>query len=72
MINYKQILANLVDFKLVDFEGVDSLISVLDNKKIRKLIINIKSKSGDKILLLLNSLGKEIQLYGLKGSKRKK
>ena len=49
MIKHKQILANLVEFKLVDFEEVDSPISALDNKTIRELIMNLKSKSGDEI-----------------------
>ena len=45
MIKHNQILANLVEFKLVDFVVVDSPISVLDSKMIRELIMNLKSKS---------------------------
>ena len=53
MIKYKQILANLVEFKLVDFEEVDSPISMIDNKIIRELIMNLKSKSGNKIFITI-------------------
>ena len=53
IIKHKQILANLVEFKLVDFEEVDLLISVLDNKTIRELIMNLKSKSGDQIFVTI-------------------
>ena len=53
MIKHKQILANLVEFKLVDFEEVDSPISALDNKTIRELIMNLKLKSGDKIFIAI-------------------
>ena len=53
IIKHKQILANLVDFKLVDFEEVDSLISIEDNKTIRELIMNSKSKSENKIFLVI-------------------
>ena len=53
MIKHKQILANLVEFKLVDFEEVDSLISIEDNKTIRELIMNSKSKSENKIFLVI-------------------
>ena len=50
---YKQILANLVEFKLVDFKEVDSLIGVLDKNLIRELIMNLQSKSGDKIFIAI-------------------
>ena len=53
IIKHKQILANPVEFKLVDCEEVDLLISILNNKKIRELIMNLKSKSGDKIFIII-------------------
>ena len=53
MIKYEKILANLVELKLVDFEEVDSPISVLDKKIIRELIMNLESKSGDKIFITI-------------------
>ena len=53
MIEHKQILAKLVELKLVDIEEVHFLISTLNNKKIRELIMNLKSKSGDKIFIAI-------------------
>ena len=37
----------------MDFEEVDSLISMLDNKTIRELIMNLEYKSSDKILIAI-------------------
>ena len=53
MIKHKQILANLVEFKLVDFEEVDLLIGALDNKTIRELIMNLDFKSENKIFITI-------------------
>ena len=50
---YGQVLANLVEFKLTDFEDIDSLIKNLDNKTIRELIMNLEFKSGDKIFIII-------------------
>ena len=59
MMMYSQVLANLVEFKLTDFEDIDSLIKNLDNKTIRELIMNLESKSSDKILSQSNNHGRE-------------
>ena len=53
MMMHGQVLANLVEFKLTDFEDIDSLIKNLDNKMIRELIMNLESKSGDKIFIAI-------------------
>ena len=53
MMMYGQVLANLVDFKLIDFEDIDSLIKNLDNKMIRELIMNLESKSSNKIFIAI-------------------
>ena len=46
-------LANLVEFKLIDFEDINSSIKNLDNKMIRELIMNLESKSSDKIFIAI-------------------
>ena len=48
-----QLLVNLVEYKLTDFEDIDSSIKNLDNKTIRDLIMNLESKSGDKIFIAI-------------------
>ena len=48
MMKYQQVLANLVEFKLTDFEEIDSPIRNLENKTVHQIIMNLKSKSGDK------------------------
>ena len=53
MIMYGQVLANLIEFKLIDFEDINSLIKNLDNKIIRELIMNLESKSSDKIFIAI-------------------
>ena len=50
---YGQVLANLVEFKLTDFEDIDSSIKNLDNKMIRELIMNLESKSSKKIFITI-------------------
>ena len=53
MKKYTQLLDNLVEFKLTDFEEIDSPIKKLENKTVRELIMNLKSKSGDKLFLAI-------------------
>ena len=53
MMMHGQVLANLVEFKLTDFEDIDLSIKNLDNKTIRELIMNLESKSGDKIFIAI-------------------
>ena len=53
MIMHGQVLANLVEYKLTDFEDIDSSIKKLDNKTIRELIMTLKSKSSDKIFIAI-------------------
>ena len=53
MVMHSQVLANLVEYKLTDFEDIDSSIKNLDNKTIRELIMNLESKSSDKIFIAI-------------------
>ena len=53
MIMHGQVLANLVEYKLTDFKDIDSSIKNLDNKMIRELIMNLESKSSDKIFIAI-------------------
>ena len=49
MMKHRQVLANLVEFKLTDFEEIDAPIKSLEDKTIRQLIMDLKSKSGEKL-----------------------
>ena len=51
MMIHRQVLSNLVEFKLTDFEDIYSLIKKLENKTIRELIMNLESKSGEKLYI---------------------
>ena len=53
MMKHKQVLAELVEFKLVDFNKIDSLVSTLENNMIRELIINLESKSKNKVFIIV-------------------
>ena len=48
-----QALANLVAFKLMEFEEITSLISALENKTIRQLMMDFKRGGRDKILIAI-------------------
>ena len=39
--NYRQIMANLVEFRINKLDAIDILISFLENKSIWKLIIDL-------------------------------
>ena len=54
MMIHRQVLSNLVEFKLADFEDINSLIKNLGNKTIRELIMNLESKSGKKLYIAVN------------------
>ena len=56
MIKHRQVFANLVEFKLTDFEDINSSIKNLENKTIRELIMNLESKTGDKIFIAIEWL----------------
>ena len=63
MMKYWQVLANLVEFKLTDFEEIDSPIKNLENKTAHQIIMNLKSKSGDKLYVTIErSLNGELVL----------
>ena len=53
MMMHGQVLTNLVEYKLTDFEDIDSSIKNLDNKTIRELIMILESKSSDKIFIAI-------------------
>ena len=46
-------LANLVEFKLIEFEEIDSLISNLENKTIRQLIMDLETEGKEKIFIAI-------------------
>ena len=45
-VKHKQVMSNLVDFKMCDLDTIDSPIRSLENKTLRSLIMDLKSKSG--------------------------
>ena len=47
IMKHKQVLANLVDFKLPDFQEIDSPISNLQGSTIRQLIMALKTEKGE-------------------------
>ena len=51
MMKHKQVLANLVELKLEDFEEIDSLIRELDDQIIRQLIMDLETKEKKKIFI---------------------
>ena len=53
MMKDKQVLANLVEFKLVNFEEKDLLIKTLDDKMMGNLITSLQSKSGIKTFAVI-------------------
>ena len=55
MIKHKQVLANLVEFKLNDFQDIDSPISVLQGKTIRQLIMDLKTKDSKTIFIAVET-----------------
>ena len=55
MIKHKQVLVNLVDLKLTKFEKIDSPINALEDKVIRRLIIELKTEGQNKILIAIKS-----------------
>jgi len=53
MIKHKQVLANLVDYRLTEFEEIDSPISALQGKTIRQLIMDLKTEKGETIFIAI-------------------
>ena len=53
MMKHRQVLANLVEFKLTDFEDIDSPIRSLENRTIRQLIMSLKAKNGDSLYIAI-------------------
>ena len=49
ILKHKQVLANLADFKLNEFEDIDSPIGTVKNQTFRQLIMDLKTASGEKI-----------------------
>ena len=46
-------LADLIKFKLIDFEKIDLPTRALENKAIRELIMDLVSKSRDKMFIAI-------------------
>ena len=51
MMKHKQVLANLAEFKLTEFQEIDSPISALQDKTIRQLIMDLKTVDGETIFI---------------------
>ena len=49
-------MANLVEFKLTDFEEIDTPIKQLENNIIRKLIMDLELSTRDKLFLAIKRL----------------
>ena len=62
MIKHKQVMANLVDHKLVEFTEIDSPISTLEGKTIRQLIMELKIKEGNTMFVAIerSSQGEQV------------
>ena len=61
---HKQVLANLIKFKVVKFEEIDSLINMLGDKRIRQLIIELKTKDRNTMFVVIeHSWQGELMLY---------
>ena len=53
MMKHKQVLANLIDLKLPDFQEIDSPINKLQGKTIRQLIMDLKTDKGDTMFIVV-------------------
>ena len=51
MMKHEQVLANLTDFKLTEFQEIDSPISTLQGKTIRQLIMDLKTADRETIFI---------------------
>ena len=49
----KQVIANLVEFKLTDFKEIDTSTKQLENNKIKKLIMDLELSTRDKLFLAI-------------------
>ena len=46
-------MANLVEFKLIDFDKINTPIKQLEYSTIRELIMNLELSTGDKLFLAI-------------------
>ena len=53
VVKYKQVLSNMVGFRIVEINNINSPIKKLDNKMIFKLIVDMKIMSREKIFLAI-------------------
>ena len=53
IVRHKQVMANLIKCKVLDFNDIDLPIGALDGRTIRKLIIDLEGKEGDKVLIVI-------------------
>ena len=56
MVRHKQIMANLIEHKVLDFDNIDIPIRALEGRTIRKLIMNLEEKEEDKISIAIEYL----------------
>ena len=52
-VKHKQRLNNMEDFRIVKINNINSLIKKLDNKILCMLIMNMKTISGENVLLAI-------------------
>lgn len=53
MMVHKEVIANLAQLKLPNFEDIDLPAKALEDKTIRYLIMNSQSKTGDKLFIVI-------------------
>ena len=52
-VKYKQVLSNIVNFRMIEIDSINSPIKKLDNKMLYMLIIDMKTISGEKVFLAI-------------------
>ena len=53
VVKHKQVLNNIVNFRMVEIDNINSPIKKLEHKMLRKLIMNIKTVSGERVFLAI-------------------
>ena len=56
VVKYKQVLNNIVDFRIIEVDNINSLIKKLEYKMLYKLIIDTKILSGERVFLAIKKL----------------
>ena len=53
MVRHKEVMANLIECKVLDFNNINTLIRALERRTIRKLIIDLEEKEEDKVFIAI-------------------